>query len=100
MHLTLSTLCAMIRNLFECLQILIVFRLHTIFRVGSYWSYIDFFESRVDKNSSIVQFISVEDETAHTLQDIETRANRLAHWGLGWNMTNNNESVKKSVKSL
>lgn len=86
MEFTLSLLLAMIRNLFECLQVLIVFRLHTFLRVGSYWSYVDFFESRVDKNSSIVQFISVEDEISYTLSDVESRANRMAHWGLSQNL--------------
>lgn len=44
------------------------------------WSFVDFFEDKVDANPDAVQFITVEDDVYTTLGGMERLANQLAYW--------------------
>ncbi len=46
------------------------------------WSYVDYFEEKVDANPNALQFITVEDDVHITLGGMERLANSLAHWAL------------------
>lgn len=45
------------------------------------WSFVDFFEEKVDKNPDFIQFITVEDDRMITLGEMESQANQLGRWG-------------------
>lgn len=67
------------RALWEDFQVAWLTICHIMFSNQS-WSYVDFFESKVDADPSAVQFITVEDEQFVTLKHIEHKANQLSHW--------------------
>lgn len=49
---------------------------------GKDYSFADYFEAIIDKRPEVVQIITVEDDKHYTLQAIEEKANRIAHWAL------------------
>jgi hypothetical protein len=44
------------------------------------WSFIDFFEEKVDKDPSFIQFITVEDDRQITLNEMDQQGNQLGRW--------------------
>jgi fatty-acyl-CoA synthase len=69
-----------IRNLTELFRLLYITRSHARKYGKKVWSYVDFFEEKVDANPDRVQFITVEDGVHTTLGGMERLANQLAYW--------------------
>jgi fatty-acyl-CoA synthase len=44
------------------------------------WSFVNYFEEKVDQNPNFIQFLTVEDNHSYTLSDIDQQANQLGRW--------------------
>lgn len=66
---------------FDVLKFGLIVKLHERKCKSGPWSFVDFFEEKVDNNPDLLQFITVEDERMITLGDIEAIANQLGRWG-------------------
>lgn len=64
----------------KLLEMLAKVKFHGLLRHKKYFSWADLFEGYVDAEPDRVQFITVEDEKAVTLRDLDDQANQLAHW--------------------
>jgi fatty-acyl-CoA synthase len=69
-----------LRALTELFTLLYHTRRHASKHGKQVWSFVDFFEEKVDANPSTVQFVTVEDDTYVTLGGMERLANQLAYW--------------------
>jgi fatty-acyl-CoA synthase len=70
-----------IRNVIQLTAMLIKVKWHTLLHAGKNWNFVDLFESRVDRDRDIIQFITVENDKYITLGMVEDFANQTAHWG-------------------
>ena len=70
----------MIFSMYSLLKLLITVRLHAKFKGGRYYSAVDEFEAQADANPNRVQMIVAEDSREVTLHEMDTLANRVAHW--------------------
>lgn len=68
--------------LMKMLQMLFAAKWHGKTRASKPYSFVDLFEERVDARPQAVQMIMAETAQTRTLQQMETLANQIAHWGV------------------
>lgn len=70
----------MIIGLLKLLTMLMHINLHSFYCKFFNYSFIDEFESKVNRNPTHVQFISAETKQVVILQELDELANQVAHW--------------------